>query len=91
VILLPLTSHQKIYMHFSLFTMRTTPPRPYNPSWFKRPNNILRRVQIADHSGRAVLDMNCLRPLKHRDRGFESTWSIDICVRLFCLCSSVCR
>jgi hypothetical protein len=26
----------------------------------------------ADRSGRAVKGMNCLRPLKHWDRGFES-------------------
>jgi hypothetical protein len=42
----------------------------------------------ADHSGCAVQYMNCLRPFKHRNRGFESH-SRHGCLRLFCLCCPV--
>jgi hypothetical protein len=47
--------------------------------------------KFPDHSGRAVYGMNCLRPLEHWDRGFESH------SRHGCLCAftlrlySVCR
>jgi hypothetical protein len=39
----------------------------------------------ADHGGRAVWGMNCLRPLERWDRGFESYSRHEcLCVRLFC-------
>jgi hypothetical protein len=44
----------------------------------------------ADHSGRAVLAMNCLRPFKHWNRGFESHLRHDVCVHLFCVCVVLC-
>jgi hypothetical protein len=47
-------------------------------------------VLPADHSGRAVLDMNCLRPLKHWGRGFESHSRHEcLCAFILCLCYSV--
>jgi hypothetical protein len=47
----------------------------------------------ADHSGRAVCGMNCLRSLKRCDRGLvtHSRHSCLYCVHLFYLCPSVCR
>jgi hypothetical protein len=38
---------------------------------------------IADHSGRAVCDLNCLRSLEHWDRGLESHF------RNGCLCAFI--
>jgi hypothetical protein len=35
-------------------------------------NFIWSKQEFADHSGRAVYGMKCLRPLEHWDRGFES-------------------
>jgi hypothetical protein len=47
---------------------------------------------IADHSGRAVWVMNCLRPLEHWDRVFESHSRHGcLCAFILCLCCSVCR
>jgi hypothetical protein len=48
--------------------------------------------RIADHSGREVKGMNCLRPLKHWDRGFESHSRHEClyCMRLFCACAVLC-
>jgi hypothetical protein len=44
----------------------------------------------ADHSGRAVKDMKCLRPLERWDRGFESHSRHQcLCVRLFCVGSGL--
>jgi hypothetical protein len=40
----------------------------------------------ADHSGRAVYGMKCLRSLEHWDRGFESH-SRHGCLSAFILCS----
>jgi hypothetical protein len=42
-------------------------------------------IVCADHSGRAVYGMKCLRPLEHWHRGFESH-SRHGCLRLFCVC-----
>jgi hypothetical protein len=39
----------------------------------------------SDHSGRAVKDIKCLRPLEHWDHGFESTQGTDVCLCLFCV------
>jgi hypothetical protein len=48
--------------------------------------------KAADHSGRAILGMNCLHSLKHWDRGFKSHSSHGcLCARLLCLCCPVCR
>jgi hypothetical protein len=50
---------------------------------------ILRRVTdcCADHSGRTVEVMNCLRSLEHLDRGCKShSRHVCLCVRLFCVC-----
>jgi hypothetical protein len=41
-------------------------------------------IPAVDHSGRAVLGMNCLRSLERWDRGFESNGCL-YCVRLFCV------
>jgi hypothetical protein len=47
---------------------------------------------LADHSGRTVWDMNCLRPLKHWDRGFEShSGHGSLCAFILCLCYPVYR
>jgi hypothetical protein len=43
----------------------------------------------AVRSGRAVLGMNCFRPLELWGRGFESH-SRHACVRLFCVCVVLC-
>jgi hypothetical protein len=46
----------------------------------------------ADHSDRAVLGMNRLRPFEHWDRGFESHSRIGcLCAFILCLCCSVYR
>ena len=42
--------------------------------------------QIADHSGRAVYDMNRLLPLEHWDRGSNPTQSMDIYAFILRLC-----
>jgi hypothetical protein len=42
-------------------------------------------IHIADHSGRAVWGMNCLRSLESWDRGFEYH-SRHGCLCLFCVC-----
>jgi hypothetical protein len=34
---------------------------------------IVAALNSAEHSGRAVEGMNCLRPLKHWNRGFDPT------------------
>jgi hypothetical protein len=48
-------------------------------------------VDEADHGGRAVLGMNCLRSLGRWDRGFESHSRHGcMCVFILCLCCSVC-
>jgi hypothetical protein len=44
---------------------------------------------IADHSGRAVEGMNCLRSLEIWDRGFESH-SRHGCVFILCSCAILC-
>jgi hypothetical protein len=46
----------------------------------------------ADHSGRAVYGMYCLRSLERWDRGFEShsSYGCLYCVRLFCICVVLC-
>jgi hypothetical protein len=44
----------------------------------------------ADHSGRAVSGMNCLRPLKYWDRGFESHLRHGcLCTFIPCVCCPV--
>jgi hypothetical protein len=43
--------------------------------------------QFADHSGRTVWGINCLRSLEHWDHGFESHSRYG-CLRLFCVCVS---
>jgi hypothetical protein len=49
-------------------------------------------VLAADHSGRPVQGMKCLRPLKHWGREFESHWRHGcLCVFILCLCCPVCR
>jgi hypothetical protein len=46
----------------------------------------------ADHSGRAVWGMNCLRPLEHWDRGFESHSRHGcLCAFILCSCCPLCR
>jgi hypothetical protein len=46
----------------------------------------------ADHSGRAVEGMNCLRSLERWDRGFESHSRYGcLCAFTLCLCCPVCR
>jgi hypothetical protein len=42
-------------------------------------------MREADHSGRAVYDMNCLHPLEHWDRGFKFH-SRHGCLFVFILC-----
>jgi hypothetical protein len=56
-------------------------------------DNILRYIcEVADHSGRAVKGMNCLLPLKHWDRGFESHLRHGyLCAFILRLCYPVCR
>jgi hypothetical protein len=48
----------------------------------------------ADHSGHAVLGMNCLRSLESWDRVFEPHSRLgclwDVCVLLFCVCVVMC-
>jgi hypothetical protein len=44
-------------------------------------------MTVADHTGRAVKGMNCLRPLGLWDYGSNSTLDMDVYVRLFCVCS----
>jgi hypothetical protein len=44
---------------------------------------------LADHSGRAVQGMNCLRSLERWDRGFESH-SRHGCLHLFRVCVVLC-
>jgi hypothetical protein len=46
----------------------------------------------ADHSGRPVCSMNCLRSLERWDRGFElhSRHGCLYCVRLFIVCVVLC-
>jgi hypothetical protein len=39
----------------------------------------------ADHSSRTVSGIKCLRPIKHWDRGFQSTRVTDVCPHLFCV------
>jgi hypothetical protein len=39
-----------------------------------------------DHNGHAVKLINCLLPLEHWDRGFESHQGMDVCVPLFGVC-----
>jgi hypothetical protein len=47
---------------------------------------------LGDHSGGAVWTINCLHPLKHCDRGFESHLRHGcLCAFILCLCCSVCR
>jgi hypothetical protein len=47
---------------------------------------------VAEHSGRAVWGMNCLRSLERWDRGFDSHSSHRcLCAFILCLCCSVCR
>jgi hypothetical protein len=42
---------------------------------------------MADHNGRAVYGMNCLRSLERRDRGFESHSRYGyLFVFILCLC-----
>jgi hypothetical protein len=40
---------------------------------------------FADHTGRAVQDLNRLRPLEYCGRGFESHWKHE------CLCAFILR
>jgi hypothetical protein len=57
-------------------------------------DNILMCVceEWADHSGRAFQGMNCLRPRKHWDRGFEFRLRHGcLCAFILCLCRPVCR
>jgi hypothetical protein len=42
-----------------------------------------------DQIGRAVKGINCLRPLEHWDRGFESHWRYG-CMCAFCGCVVLC-
>jgi hypothetical protein len=55
--------------------------------------NIWDQLQSSDHSGRAVEDMKCIRPLEHWDRGFEShsKASMSMYAFILCLCCPVCR
>jgi hypothetical protein len=59
----------------------------------KRKKKEIKRMkgdQIDDHSGRAVLGMNCLRSFKHWDRGFEShSRHGSLSAFLLCLCCSM--
>jgi hypothetical protein len=42
-------------------------------------------------SPNAVYGVWGLRPLEQWDRGFESIWGMDVCLRLFCACVDLCR
>jgi hypothetical protein len=44
----------------------------------------------ADHGGRSVYGMNCLRQLKCWGRGFEFHSRMDVCVCLLCVCVVLC-
>jgi hypothetical protein len=45
-----------------------------------------------DHSDRTVWSMNCIRPLEHWARGFESHSRYGyLCPLILCLCCPVCR
>jgi hypothetical protein len=57
----------------------------------KPSNSEYRESVFADHSGRAVQDMNCLSSLERWDRGFESHSSCGCpCMRLFCVYVVLC-
>jgi hypothetical protein len=49
-------------------------------------------LRSADHIGRAVWGMNCLRPLENWGRGFESHYRHGcLCAFILSLCCPVCR
>jgi hypothetical protein len=62
---------------------------PMNDSWLisRRSQYLYCIASYAEHSSRAVCDMNCLRSLERWDHGFEShsRHGCLYCVRLFCV------
>jgi hypothetical protein len=46
-------------------------------------------IYTTDHSGRAVLGMNCLLSLESWDRGFKSPQGMDVCVCVLCIGSGL--
>jgi hypothetical protein len=62
--------------------------RPSNSHWFDYSNNILKIVQIADHSGRAVWGVGLCR-LVAGIVGSNPAQGMDVCPRIFVLCCPV--
>jgi hypothetical protein len=47
-------------------------------------------IARADHNGRAIWDMNCVRPSEHGGCGYESL-SMHECLFVHCLCCNLCK
>jgi hypothetical protein len=62
----PLTEFWKISLCMEVVTERNCTFLYHSPA-FSPPF-----IKMRDQSGRVVKGMKCLRPLEHRDRGFES-------------------